>query len=977
MLKQLLIALLFCAPAFAQGLNGINGSCSLPGQSVLTQGLASKGTQPIGDTTISYGSGVLASYPSCLVTVYKTGTQDLVTIYSDNLTSPTVLSNPFMANQDGSFLFYVTSDYCYDLTEGTGTGPTMPTQASLADVCVGRGNVFLNPTGSQFINQPFANGVKTSFNPNVDNDVVKLNLGDPTLNWSQSPTTPPTISAGAATVGITCPKGITSAVIGKDFTVYVAGTGTPETPVITATTCAGDGVQGTVTFTATQAHAGGYTIGSASNGLREASEYSIFLNTGSVNPASKGGYVEVSPGSILQLYGTTNIEAYGQTINFEGSTVQINADFATYTCGLKIGSNAGSGGGAFGGNKLLGLTGLRAGVPAAASFCLNSQNTFIDDLGMLVPAAGNYFEHVLQVINDQGALINRMQIEAIGTANFVCTATDCPSIVFGSGLAGNSGIIQILDLNLSLNNKANCYDWKNANTLMIGHLICQNYAQFIGRSNSAFVNNMNVIIGSTYIEGNCAANPLGLGCMAFNFQSGISKIGLSNIDAALPRFANTGATVYFYWVCPKNASAQAGNCLLAGYSQLTTTGTYNVLWYDISPGGSFDVIRWATNSLVAPTSGNCTGGSVAACGSIATALAEGTVCDATTHVCTFTDDISASTTAYTVPTPIFYPKVDFWPGAFVLGPSAATTTVTNGAKLLLDAYTAGGDILSGGIVNIFGANANSIIVQTCTNSANWTSTSIVCLNFPANGVGATWLRPEPTAGTGALQGRMTFAQQPGLPLFSTDLITIKSADPQLTFATALMRPPWQAGDTALGYISSGTSGIYLRDNVSVKNFIGKLPDATPQEQLTATLKTFGVPVGFTETTAPSAAAGFDICYGSSSLHTFLCSFNGGTFLPIVRTIASGSLSLSTSSIAAGACSAAVTATATGLTAGGVVNWSLNGNPSAATGYAGSSSGAVLQIYAYPTTNTVNFKTCNNSSGAIVPDVMGVNWNVQQ
>lgn len=658
------------------------------------------------------------------------------------------------------------------------------------------------------------------------------------FSWVRSPSSPATISTGSDTVTITnCPKGLTT----KDHYVYLAGTGTPEVAPITAISCTAGASSGTITITAANSHSAGYTVGTSSSGLKEASEYSIFANSGSQTPANKGGRVVVPAGSSLDLYGNTNIEAYNQTIDFNGAAVNIYADFATYTCGLEIGTRTSAGGAGNGGNRIIGLTGLRALVPAAAGFCLNSQNTYVDQVSMLTPAtsSGNYFEHLLIGVNDQGATIGQVQIESIGSSNFVCTATDCPSPVYGSGAVGNSGIFHILDLNLSLNNKANCYDWKNANTLMIDHLICQNYAQFVGKSNSAFVNNMNVIIGSAYIEGNCAGNPTGLGCMGFNFQSGISKIGLSQVDAALPRFANTGATLYYYWVVPKNASAQAGNALLGGYAQLTTTGNYNVHWYDISPGGSFDLIRWATNSAVAPTTVACTGGSVATCGSIATAVDESTACDATTHVCSFTDDISASTTAYTIPTPIFYPKVDFWPAAYVLGPSAATTTVTNGAKLLLDSYTAGGDAFSGGIINVFGANANSIISQTCTNAANWSSTAIVCLNFPANVIGATWFRPDSSAASGGLQGRITFAQQPGVTLQSTDLITFKSADPQLTFATFFMRPAWQAGDSSIGYRSGGTGGLYLRDPLSVQMFINELPDSTPAFKLTASTLALG------------------------------------------------------------------------------------------------------------------------------------------
>ncbi len=146
-MKRLLfpVVLFLTAMTWAQGpLSGANGDCTIGGQQVLVNGLASTGTQPIGTTTVSVGSGVLASYPNCSVTVFLSGTITKASIFSNNpSSSPNPLGNPFTANTDGSWLFFA-GPACYDITVGTGTGPTMPASRTYTDVClsgIGAGTV--------------------------------------------------------------------------------------------------------------------------------------------------------------------------------------------------------------------------------------------------------------------------------------------------------------------------------------------------------------------------------------------------------------------------------------------------------------------------------------------------------------------------------------------------------------------------------------------------------------------------------------------------------------------------------------------------------------------------------------------------------------------------------------------------------------------------------------------------------------------
>ena len=138
MKKWLLCFLLSCpGVALAQSLAGVNGDCTLPGEQVLTAGLASTATQQIGTTNINAGAGVNASFPNCQVIVYAAGTTNTVTIYKDASSTP--LGNPFIAKKDGSWNFYVAQGACYDIVLSTGTGPVMPYPRSIAGYCVGTG----------------------------------------------------------------------------------------------------------------------------------------------------------------------------------------------------------------------------------------------------------------------------------------------------------------------------------------------------------------------------------------------------------------------------------------------------------------------------------------------------------------------------------------------------------------------------------------------------------------------------------------------------------------------------------------------------------------------------------------------------------------------------------------------------------------------------------------------------------------------
>lgn len=153
-LRYFAIALL-CSTAFAQNF-AYNGQCSKGGQGVVTQGLLSSGTQPLLSGSPNLGSGVLASYPSCTVTVYLTGSVTLATLFSNKTGTP--LANPFTANTDGSFIFWAVGGG-YDVVM---SGGGLPSTVTLTDINLGGtggggSSVTLQTNGSANTNQLLLN----------------------------------------------------------------------------------------------------------------------------------------------------------------------------------------------------------------------------------------------------------------------------------------------------------------------------------------------------------------------------------------------------------------------------------------------------------------------------------------------------------------------------------------------------------------------------------------------------------------------------------------------------------------------------------------------------------------------------------------------------------------------------------------------------------------------------------------------------
>lgn len=91
-------------------------------------------------------------------------------------------------------------------------------------------------------------------------------------------------------------------------------------------------------------------------------------------------------------------------------------------------------------------------------------------------------------------------------------------------------------------------------------------------------------------------------------------------------------------------------------------------------------------------------------------------------------------------------------------------------------------------------------------------------------------------------------------------------------------------------------------------------------------------------------------------------------------IASGTSVLGTGAISSATCATVVTTAATGTATTDVIWWGFNSDPTAVTGYVPATTG-MLTIIAYPTTDNVNFKVCNNTTASVTPGARTLNWRI--
>ncbi|MGC2196940.1 MAG: hypothetical protein WA628_19855, partial [Terriglobales bacterium] len=686
--------------------------------------------------------------------------------------------------------------------------------------------------------------------------------------WTQSPVTDLS-TAGAKTVSLAaCPAGV----VGSEtfYYVYISGTGTAEAVKVTGGTCAGDGNPGTLSFTTANAHASGYTMSSATAGIQEASiATKLDILSGNNYHYYRDGYVRVPPG-IHQLYAPLDFVGNDQTIDFSGAIVKCNFDADCMVVGRSDN---------YGATSNVTLIKPRA-MPTIAHgqhsmITVFGQKTRIYNVMAMIgprtnpPTPENYgnFGHFVTVVSDQAFLLDGLDTTA--GASLECTATFCGSYVYapgpfsghgtwGTGSGGdNAAVGWLKHMQLAPMCGGNGVDWQSGNVVSIEDSVIQGYSQFGIRTSLANGGYGMMTLDNVYEEGGCNNNPLGnVGYAGVIVQGGrLSIHGGEMPYGNYPTFANTGSTTNYYYIVATDGVNGSSNLLYAGKALTNGTGNITITINDIPSATSFDVLKTTAMYQAPYGTGNW---------AVATGVTRASACS--NGVCTFTD-AQAAPASYAVSAlpPKYFPKLDLWPGALVLGPYAAGNSVAANSSVSLDFNDLNStSIWQTSTLGLTGDSIDSTRCITVAGSPVWQT----CTGQDSDLV-STLLHNKTNQDGGLaiyqnLKGRVNLMSSGSGP---SHFITLVDSNLSKTLGAAGNRPSNDANDTFVGYDagsgSPGSIGLSFGAPVSISNYIGNVGDGTNwKERLTAAGKAFTVNV-----TAPvyNATTGFQVggSYGTS------------------------------------------------------------------------------------------------------------------
>lgn len=649
---------------------------------------------------------------------------------------------------------------------------------------------------------------------------------------------------GAKTLKLlSCPNGVNAAE--PEYWVRISGTGTPEVVRVTGGTCSGDG-EGSLQFTTQHAHPPGYMIGSASNGLQEAT---IAAKAQVTNPAGvpQNGKVVVPPGTELKIYAPVSIRSSNQTVDFTGSIFEC---YVADSCIIVGDRDAAS-------TSFLGITLVNPrGRPMEPlgvhpMIEVNAQKTRISNVMSRTSKVGS-FGYFVQVDDDEAFLLDGVDPSVGGGLR--CDEEFCGSVVYAPGPFGGhqprAAVGYLKHMNLTMNGKGNCVDWQSGNTLRIADSVCQGFSQFGVRGGIRRGGYGGIELDNVYMEefqGN-KANPLGnIGQAGIIMQGGRLTLHSDRLPQGSQGkpFQDIGSTYYQYWIVASHATLGDSVPLPLGWARTNQSTPVEVTFPKIdgiTGTGRYKVLRlrWDGKSRSEVPSG--TGDWLV-----------GTVHPATCRaICTMTDSHSAPTSFTTVNPlggPVYYPLLTLWPGNIILGAGTDTSTVGTAATMVTD-------MMPGGIVSVarfvdgpvvFAARIGGLGMRGPQALPNYASLDPGYAGSPSYPLkNALILQSKASNNDGGqftnYKGRINFLLLGTTP---SPLVTWEDSDPIKTVADFSRRPPADPNDSDTGMYARGI--LYSRAKGEIRSYIGTLPDSTNwKERLTSSQKAFAVPVVINE-----------------------------------------------------------------------------------------------------------------------------------
>lgn len=693
----------------------------------------------------------------------------------------------------------------------------------------GSGNVTTTPGAG--ISQDVVQQTGSQFSANNFNGIRYL---VPDYNWTRSPSTPSSLATGANTITLApCPRGLST----NDHYVYIAGTGTPEAVKITAVSCAGGVASGTITVTTAGNHSAGYTVQTASGGIKEASEDAKFAPTNPSGTAQEGVVIG-RPGYEAHVFAQINIEATGQKLDLSGMVVECNVVSSAGDC-LKTGDDTNSAD--FTNIWIRGLR-LRAMVPSAGGFASNANHSTVDYLDTRDSATNAYFTRVVRVLNDTSFTLMHAD-STVGTNWGKCdagTATNCSAFI--EGPVSNTGTMWLSESNLDLGCNGNGILWRTGSPLQVANTNFASYAQFAMRvqSTAAFFN------GGVILKQSACSNPI----YGYSANAGVVQEGghlasqSSSLQGVIPVFVNnaSGATYYSYWAVLHNSALGAKSLPFPiGYSNVNS-GTVTSISIKF-PGtafysnvDTFDILRASGAPGFGSASPNGTG-------TYAVVIGASIASNCTATVCSFTDT-NAALSAYTVSltaSGTYAPDIGFLPGGLVMssfpdsanynsGPADYVGTFVAGVVSFMPSNFSTNTSFTGGVPNGIATSLGGPVGPFVPYQPTYGVSGF-------NNIGNATIVPLTTGQNIAGQkGRINFGSWSGIG----SVITFKDAAPDLTMSTFGNRPAASSGDWMVG---ADTNGLAWNATGGHSRYIGALLDnASWTERLTASAEQFKVPV---------------------------------------------------------------------------------------------------------------------------------------
>lgn len=273
---------------------------------------------------------------------------------------------------------------------------------------------------------------------------------------------------------------------------------------------------------------------------------------------------------------------------------------------------------------------------------------------------------------------------------------------------------------------------------------------------------------------------------------------------------------------------------------------------DVAHSICYDVLRMATPTGagfppgVYPYVGGCTGGSLTACGSVATNLPQ---CSGL--ICTYTDTGVPNTSSYTINEGNYIGSINFWPGSLVIvnAPAYAGIVVDKEQFPVVAIGTGGNPAQVSAQCNAFGSTSSGGGYTSCIGSQSPANNSVKNQTATLLADGAD----NSGGGMTLSKGRLNFTQSPYSNLEPHHIITLVDSQPGLTRSTNTYRPPASSNDVYIGTdiapggVSFNLGMLSFGAPVAITRYIGQTGDGTTQnwlERLTPAAETFKILVNF-------------------------------------------------------------------------------------------------------------------------------------